>query len=301
VANYQTIVRVRPEVRDFIRNRRWVFRGEVVTYGLNTRCEAFSTDSAGFRHSVFEGETLSVGDCLKRERYGLVLGSSHLYGFGLAGNENTIPSLLAERFGFPFGNVCLPEASSRNLHSLLAAFVARAERPPAVVVHMSGGDFTSFCFSSIADPVFGPPNLKQVEKVLKELGRPPQADRQVPALLAFTALWTRTIVQLCRARRTPVVLGDDATFFEKAQPSPLEIECELGVAPNPSQEIQFATHRTYIAQFLTRREKLAADLQVPLAGPGRSNDLGYIDEFHYDREGTRELVEYYAAAIERVL
>jgi hypothetical protein len=168
VANYQTIVRLRPEVREFIRNRRWVHRGDVISYGANIRCDSFSTDGAGFRHCTFKGETLSVADCLKRDRYGIVLGPSNVYAFGLAGNENTMPSLLAERFGFPFANVGLPEGNSRNLFSLLAAFLARAPKPPSVVLHLSGGDFTSFCYTSIADPVFGSPNLKQIQDVLKE-------------------------------------------------------------------------------------------------------------------------------------
>jgi hypothetical protein len=301
MANYQTIVRLRPEVREFIRNRRWVDRGEAIGYGPNTKCDGFSTDSAGFRHSTFKGETLAVADCLQRERYGLVLGSSHLYGFGLAGNENTIPSLLAERFGFPFGNVCMPEASSRNLYSLLNAFTARAEQPPTVVVLMSGGDFTSFCFTSISDPVFGSPNLKQIEAVLKERGGRAQAERQMPALLAFTSLWTRAIVQFCRTRRIPVLLGNDSTFFEKAQPSAIEIQSGLGTPSNPPQDAQFATHREYFPQFLARREKLAADLNVPLAGPGPTNSLSFVDEFHYDRDGTRALTEDYAVAIERLL
>src|SRR3954454_10423846 len=159
MANYQNIVRLRPEVREFIRNRRWVHRGDVISYGPDIRCDSFSTDGAGFRHSVFNGETLSVRDCVRRERYGIVLGPSNVYGFGLAGNENTMPSLLAERFGFPFGNVGFPEGNSRSLFGILMAAVARAQTPPAAVVHISGGDFTNFCYSGIADPVFGSPNL----------------------------------------------------------------------------------------------------------------------------------------------
>src|SRR5688572_30020096 len=167
MADYQKIIRHRPEVREFIRNRRWVHRGDVVAYGPNIRCKSFSTDAAGFRHSVFAGKTLSVSDCLDNDRYGIVLGPSNVYGFGLAGNENTMPSLLAERFGFPFANVGLPEGNSRSLFSLLMALTARAPRPPAVVLHLSGGDFTSFCYTSIADAVFGPPNIKQMDMVLK--------------------------------------------------------------------------------------------------------------------------------------
>lgn len=301
MANYQNIVRLRPEVREFIRNRRWVHRGEVIVYGPNIRCGGFSTDAAGFRHSTFQGQTLAVADCVRRERYGLVLGSSNLYGFGLAGNENTIPSLLAERFGFPFAGLALPEANSRNLHALLLSVVARAPSPPAIVIHMSGGDFTSFCYTSIADPVFGSPNLKQMDIVVKERGGVPDAAAQVPALLAFSSLWSRAIALFCRARKLPIVLGNDSTFFEKRDPSDVERESKLGEASSPTQQRQFDTHRRFANDFYRRRAALAAKLRVPLAGPGPSNQLGFVDEFHYDRDGTRLLADDFAAAVAPLL
>ena len=180
MANYQNIVRLRPEVREFIRNRRWVHRGDVITYGPNIACDSFSTDAAGFRHSRFGDETLSVADCLQRERYGLVLGPSNVYGFGLGGNGNTIPRSSPSASASAFANVGLPEGNSRNLYSLLAAFLARASRAPAAVLHLSGGDFTSFCYTSIADPVFGSPNLKQIEDGAEGARRPrPAAAQQI--------------------------------------------------------------------------------------------------------------------------
>jgi len=301
VANYQNIVRLRPEVREFIRNRRWVHRGDVITYGPNIRCESFSTDSAGFRHSVFGGETLSVHDCLQSERYGLILGPSNVYGFGLAGNENTMPSLLSERFGFPFANIGLPEGNSRNLFSILLAFLARAPHPPTVVVHISGGDFTSFCYTSVADPVFGSPNLKQMQQVLKERGGVPPAEKQIKPLLAFTTLWIRSIAQLCRMNKIPLVLGNDTTCFEKREPSAIERESELGKGFSAAQERQFAIHKQFVDDYSERRKSLAEALGVPLAGPGRTNDIGFIDEFHYDRDGTRALCDDFAKAIEPLL
>jgi len=301
VANYQNIVRLRPEVREFIRNRRWVHRGDVITYGPNIACDSFSTDAAGFRHSRFRGETLSVADCLQRERYGLVLGPSSVYGFGLAGNENTMPSVLAERFGFPFGNVGLPEGNSRNLHSLLVAFVARAKRPPAAIVHISGGDYTSFCYTSIADPVFGSPNLKQIGMAMEERGGRADAARQIKPLLAFTSLWIRAIASLCRSRKIALVLADDTTFFEKREPSPTERQCALGTPSSPAQEGQFETHKRFGTDYHERRRTVAEALEVPLAGPGLTNDLGFIDEFHYDRGGTRALCDDFAAALEPLL
>ena len=301
MANYQAIVRLRPEVRDFIRNRRWVHRGDVVAYGANIRCDSFSTDGAGFRHTRFMGETLSVADCVASDRYGLVLGPSSVYGFGLAGNENTIPSVLSERLGFPFANIGLPEGNSRNLHGLLTAIVARAARAPSAVLHISGGDFTSFCYTSIADPVFGSPNLKQMAAVLKERGGRPPAERQIKPLLAFTSLWIRAIAELCRLHGIPLVLGDDTTFFEKREPSDADRQCALGVAANPAQALQFETHKRFGDDYHARRREVANALAVPLAGPGLSNGIGFIDEFHYDRDGTRALCDDYAAAFERLL
>jgi len=301
VANYPNIMRLRPEVRQFIRNRRWVHRGDVIAYGPNIRCDTFSTDAMGFRHSMFEGETLSVADCVQRDRYGLVLGPSSVYGFGLAGNENTMPSLLAERFGFPFANVGFPEGNSRNLFAILLGFVARAPNLPTAVVHISGGDFTNFCYTGIADPVFGSPNLKQIQTALEERGGRPAAEGQIKPLLVFTSLWIRTIAELCRGRKIPLVLGDDTTFFEKAQPNEIERESELGKPFNRSQTLQFATHRKFVVDYHTRRKSVAEALKVPLAGPGKVNDLGFIDEFHYDRDGTRALCDDFARGLEPLL
>jgi len=301
MANYQTIMRLRPEVREFARNRRWVHRGDVIMYGANIRCDAFSTDGRGYRHSTFRGETLSVSECTKRERYGLVMGPSNVYGFGLAGNENTMPSLLAEHFGFPFGNIGLPEGNSRNLFSILASIIARSPRPPSVVLHISGGDFTNFCYTGLGDAVFGSPNLKQLKMVTEERTRPVNEERQMQALLAFSSLWTRLIVQLCRGANTPLVLAHDTTFFEKREPTDMDRQCGLGEAFNKTQGRQFDRHKKFVGLFSHRREALARQLDVPLAGPGPSNDIGFVDEFHCYREGTRDLCDDFAKGIESML
>lgn len=301
MANYQNIMRLRPEVRQFIRNRRWVHRGDVITYGPNLRCDAFSTDESGFRHSSFRGKTMSARECAAQPRYGMVLGPSSVYGFGLAGNENTMPSLLAENFGFPFANIGLPEGNSRNLYSILFATIIRAPRPPAVVLHISGGDFTNFCYTQIADAIFGSPNLKQMKMAVEERGGTPPAEKQIKPLLAFSSLWIRAIAGLCTRRGIPVVLGDDTTFFEKREPNEIEIESELGKPFSDTQARQFATHKKFVMDYDARRKELAAQLKVPLAGPGNTNDIGFVDEFHYDKDGTRALCDDFAAGIAPLL
>jgi hypothetical protein len=301
MVSFPAVMRLRPEFREFMRPTNLVHRGDVLAFRGNLRTPWFSTDREGFRRTVFMGQPLSAADAVRSGRYGLVLGSSHIFGLGMAGDENSLPSLLAERFGFPFANISLPEGSSRNLHSLLAAVQARAPRPPAIVVHFSGGDFTSFSYSSMSDAIFGSPNLKQVPMAMQELGSPAEASRSVARLLAFTTLWTRAIVTLCRAADVPLVLGHDTTFFEKAEPSAIERQSRLGVATNPTQERWFANHRQVFPLFLERREQIAARNRVPLAGPGPSNRLNFIDEFHYDREGTRGFFEDVAAGVEPLL
>lgn len=301
MADLNTLLRLRPEYGTFLNQRNLVHRGEVVVFRPNLRTKYFSTDGHGFRHSVLEGESYAVGDALRHERYGLVLGSSHIFGLGIVGDEHTLPSLLSDRFGFPFANASLPEGNSRNLFSLLTAFVARATRPPAVVIHFSGGDFTSFCYGGTADPVFGSPNLKQLGNASEKAASYPLAEETFPSLLAFTSLWTRSIVLLCQARGIPLVLGHDTTFFEKAEPSAFERQCRLGSPFNPLQQRWFPVHKRYFPQFLDRREAIAAKFAVPLAGPGPRNDLTFIDEFHYDQDGTRALAGQVAEAIAPLL
>jgi len=302
VANYPAIIHMRPEVRDFIRNRAWVHRGDVLTYGQNIRCDSFSTDSGGFRHSTFAGRTMSFKDCLESEAYGLVLGPSNVYGFGIAGNENTLPSLLADRFGFPFANIGMPEGNSRNLFGLLFALIARAPRLPRIVLHLSGGDFTSFCYTGLADPVFGPPNIMQGMMAFKERGKKlPPAKTQLRPLLAFSSLWIMSIGQLCRSRNIPFVLGEDTTFFEKAAPNEMDLKAELGRPLDAGQERQFKLHQRFVRDYHAKRRAAAEALDVPICGPGFGNSVTFVDEFHFDVEGARLLCEHFAAGIEAAL
>ena len=52
---------------------------------------------------------------------------------------------------------------------------------------------------------------------------------------------------------------------------------------------------------MRRRKIVAEKLGVPLAGPGKVNDIGFIDEFHYDRDGTRSLCDDFAKGLEKIL
>lgn len=302
MANYSRIIELRPEFADFVQLRRNPrYRGEVLAYPRNLSCRSFSTDGSGFRHSTLQGQKLSVADCLARKKHGLVLGASNNFGFGIAGNENTMASLLADRFGFPFANVAMPGGNSRNLHALLVGFLAKSKTRPTVVVHSSGGDLGSFCQSSLSDPVFGPPNRGQIKGDVKERSLRADAERNLPRFLAFTGLWTTAIANLCRAYRIPLVQIHQSTFFEKGKPNATEREFGLGEPFHKSQEREFANFRKVNARFYAQRKAVAEKLGIPLAGWGLSDQLSFIDEFHLDNEGTRLLSDAVANAIEPLL
>jgi hypothetical protein len=301
MANYQKIMQLRPEMADFFRNRHLIgSRGDVLAYWANTRCDSFSIDASGFRHSTFGGKDYSVADCLQGSRYGIVLGASNLFGFGVAGNENCLASLLAERFGFPFANAAMPGGNSRNLHSLLVGLIVGAPQPPAVVVHSSGGDLANFCESSVADPIFGSPNRTQL-KALEESGVVSNPDENFPRVLAFTCLWTSALATVCRVYGAGLVLVHQSTFFEKTKPTPVELECGLGEPPHPKQERQFANHRKYNEPFFAKRKSIAEQLGIPLAGWGLTDQLGFLDEFHCDRDGIRLMSQAVGDKIEPLL
>ena len=302
MANYPKIIELRPEVDDFIRTRETVrFRGEVMAYPKNLACKSFSTDGAGYRHSTLRGKSYSVAESLASRKYGLLLGASNNFGFGIAGNENTMSSLLAERFGFPFANVAMPGANSRNLYSLLVAFLARGRKRPSVVVHSTGGDLGGFSESALCDPVFGPPNRAQLTGEMKEASLKSDPERNVAGFLGFTGLWTTALSTLCRAYGIPFVLIHQSTFFEKAEPNAMEVESGLGEPFRNSQERQFANVKRFSGRFYAHRKSLAEKLGVPLAGWGLSDRLSFIDEFHLDREGMRTLTDAVGDAVEPLL
>ena len=301
MADYRKISARLPEVREYIRLRKWVRRGDAVAYGANIEGEHLSTDTLGLRHAVFAGERLSLADVVKHQRYGLVLGSSNVYGFGLPGNDATLPSLIGERLGFPFGNISFPEVNTRTLYCQLLGIVARAKVRPSAVLLMTGGDFTAFCYTGVADPVFGTPDLLSMAETMKERGGKIDVRREFPRLVAYTQLWTGAIIDLCRRTGIPFAIGEDVTFFEKAGPNARDVEFGLGIGRSPQQERQFKIHRAFVKAYGDARMAQANHAGVPIGGPGHGNAITYIDEFHYDAPGARALAVDFAGALEQAM
>lgn len=300
MADINKIAERYPAVRDFRMTDLIGFRGDVLSYWANLDKPSFSTDAQGFRHSTFGGKTLSVAECTQGPRYGIVLGASNLFASGVAGNENIMASRLAERFGFPFANAAMPGGNSRNLNSLLVGLMAGAKQPPAIVVLSNGGDLANFCEAGFVDPIFGSPNHVQL-KAITERGMKADTDSHFDALLVFTTLWTSATAALCRARKVPLVLVHQSTFFEKTKPTAVERECQLGEPTRASQQRLFANFRKYNPPFFAKRRELAKRFKLPIAGVGLTEKLAFIDEFHLDTEGITVLSKAVGDTVEPLL
>lgn len=300
MADYREISKVYPAMDDFLRNQTMIrLRGDVLAYAANVSAPSFSTDSHGFRHSTLNGTSLSIVDCVNSERYGLVLGASNSFGFGVAGNENTMASIVSERLGIPFANCALPGATSRNLNSLLISIIAGSPRPPSIVILSSGGDLATFCDGCIADPVFGSPNRNQIAAEFDRGRSPPEPEPYFSHLLHFSSLWAQVIAKTCARQGASLLMVHQSTFFEKSEPTPQELSFQLGVPLNVHQERMFANHIRFDEGYFSNRKAVADQLEVPLVGWGETGQLGFIDEFHLDRESTRSLSEKVADEIEK--
>lgn len=235
MANYRTVVRYFPPALHYLRQRKWVRRGDVLAYAPGVRAPSFSTDALGFRHTNFQGRDIGIANIEDYGRLGLVLGSSHLFGFGLKANGETLPSRLSERFGYPFLGVVYPEADTRTLHATLFQLLRQAGKRIANVILITGGDFTRYCYVESADPLFGPPMLASDARSKQAAG----SDTEFASFIHFTCFWTRACGELAKEAGVPLSLAEDVTFFEKSNPDATEAACELGV---PRGELQTKVH-----------------------------------------------------------
>lgn len=300
MAQWREVAKAHPSVRDYIRNRRWSRRGDVVAYRPNQAHATFSTDLAGFRHSVCAGRNFGIKECLDTARYGLVMGSSHAFGFGLPSNDKTLASQISAQLGFPFANISFPEADTRTLHAVVMNILYRQVAKPQAIILLTGGDFTRHAFSADADPVFGSRNVEDAashddpEQMLE------QAAQSTPHALAASALWTRAVITTAKAADVPLVLVDDVTFMEKAQPSATEALCGLGTTGGADQMRRFEHQRRFGESFFAMRRKLSDTNGVALVGLD-ANDTDFIDEFHYDAPSIERLSHVIAPVVSRHL
>ena len=283
MANYRAVASRFPAVRDYLRNRRWTRRGDVIAYAPNMRARCFSTDPFGFRHTSWRGADHGIATCNSGERFGLVLGSSHVFGFGLESNRETLPSRLSERLGFPCLNISYPEADTRTLYATLLRIATHSAVRPSLVVYFNGGDLTRYCYHGVADPLFGSPNF---DSALTNDMPAISEDQAFQNLTFYIGFWTRQLVELTARLRIPFCFATDSTFFEKEDlgaADATEVACELGASRDERHARRFAIHRRRVYEYGDFRVALAQQLGIapPFYEPGIES---FIDEFHFRAE-----------------
>jgi hypothetical protein len=231
----------------------------------------------------FESRDIGIANIEDYGRLGLVLGSSHLFGFGLKANGETLPSRLSERFGYPFLGIVYPEADTRTLHATLFRLLRQAGGRIANVILITGGDFTRYCYVESADPLFGPPMLTSDARSKQAA----VSDTEFASFIHFTCYWTRACGELAK----------DVTFFEKSNPDATETACELGVPRSESQTKRFTLHRRHFAASFAARRKLAETCRLRLVSFPQPAELRFIDEYHYRAESQSLIAERLAEQI----
>ncbi len=286
MANYRAIIRHFPAARHYLQQRKWVARGDVLAYAPGWQTSAFSTDNYGFRQTWFRGQNIGLESIGEHKRVGLVLGASHLFGFGLAGNDETLPSQLARMLGHPVFGVAFPEADTRALYSTLLRVLQQYPGRVGEVVLLTGGDFTRYCYTGKADPLFGPPlaRISASEAVT-------DAQTQLTNLMYFSSFWTAACAELATRSGARFYLAEDYTFFEKTIADPTETACNLGTPRNDRQSRRFAAHRAHVVEFGMERRRLADALKLPLIRFPEADELLFIDEFHYRAETQTRIAE----------
>jgi len=291
MANYLAVARHFPAVRDYLRNRRWVRRGDVVAYAPSLSAACFSTDAFGFRHTEWRGSRHGIATCEAGGRYGLVFGASHVFGFGLGSNAETLPSRLSERLGFPCLTVSYPEADTRTLYATYLRIVTTSPHPPALAALFDGGDLTRFCYSGKADPLFGSPDFEAPV----DAAAPATSPEDIARLIAFSGFWRQQFAALSSRAGIPFLSGVDYTFLDKPGPDAIESACGLGETTTPACARRFEAHRAAVMAWHGSRAVFRENVLKARPWAGDMEERRFVGEFHFIDE-----FHYRAGTIERI-
>ncbi|HEV7275422.1 MAG TPA: hypothetical protein VGN80_03960 [Devosiaceae bacterium] len=293
MANYSEILRLFPSARHYVRQRRWARRGEVLAYAPNLETDVFSTDPYGFRHGEVNGERYGLAAALSGVAYGLVLGSSDMFGFGLDCNAQTIASRLSEHCGVYCLNISFPEADLRTLCTAATRIASETPLTPAYIVCFGGGTLSRYCYTRRCDPLFGSPDFLGGNTESLSPGTPEEATA-FANLTSYARFWFGQLSDLARRCGCPLVVHDQASAFDKTSLSEVEATCALTLPGNEDEE-RFAAHRLRNAQF--RANFLAAASNAARIASSEADALSFIDEFHYTAAASERIASDIAQSL----
>lgn len=299
MADYHHLLRAHPEIRDYTRNRRWQRRGDVTAYAPNIAGECFSTDAYGFRRGRYAGVHHGTEVAFSGKPWAMMLGSSDVFGFGLPGDGDTIPSRVGSRLGLPVLNLSFPEADLRTLVAVMTRMATSAARPPSFVILAMSGSVTRYGYARICDPLFGSPDFERAPADAPAPGSA-QEDAAFVALTEYLRHWSAQAATIARLVGTRLVISGGATAFTKIAPNGPGLN-DTEHAAGLCQPPEGAEHR-FAAQ--TLREpmvqrlglQIARDLGVSIA-PYTGADLTFIDEFHATADGCAFVGDRLAAVV----
>ncbi|KQI68364.1 hypothetical protein AN189_11225 [Loktanella sp. 3ANDIMAR09] len=292
MADFRALARQQPAVRHYIKHRKWVDRAGVIAYAPMLRTPVFTTDAAGFRRGILNGEPYDLNAAFSGNPYALVMGSSHVFGFGLDGDALTIPSQVAAHRGLPCLNISFPEAQLHTLYAVALRICAQAPRPPAFIALMPGGALTRFEFVRSCDPLFGVPDFQTTNADCPPPGSA-QETAAYHALRAYLAFWIGEFEMLAARHGVAFVLHPEFTAFEKPALSDDERACGLTVAQSDADHLRFQTHRLRCADY--RAFVIGLLRPATRVALCEAAELTYVDEYHYTADGAAVI----AAAIAR--
>jgi hypothetical protein len=262
----------------------------VLAYAPHIETDAFSTDAYGFRHGDMDGQRYGLGTALSGAPFGLVVGASNIFGFGLEANAQTIPSRLSQLSGLRCLNVSFPEADLRTLHAAATRIVSETPRMPVFIVCFAGGTLSRYSYTRRCDPLFGSPDFLSGTTESLPSGTPEEA-AAFANLLGYTRFWLEQISALARRCRCPLAVYDETSAFEKTRLNEEEAVCALTQPGNEDRE-RFATHLLRYTPF--RQDLLMAATPIISGAP---DELSFIDEFHYTAAASERIASDIAQSL----
>lgn len=293
MADYRAVVRKYPPALEYLRKASWIRRGDVLSYAPNLLARNFTTDAFGFRHTQFFGRDISVSNALEFKKVGLLLGSSHVFGFGLAGNEHSLASRLSQALKMPVFGISFPEADTRTLTAVAQRLFTIIGGRLKLIMLATGGDYTRYCYTGQCDAMFGPPVLPRDERTIDAPVRLAPFD----SLIAFSAYWVEMLNASVQAFGARCTLVEDLTFFEKPRADAAELECGLGAANDAPTQQRFERHIARVYDFGDARRHHAAKAGIGLLKFPPQAEVRFIDEFHYRSDSIVEIANKIAAEL----
>lgn len=285
MANFNIVAQQHPQFELYLRPQLHKKMGDRVVYRPLIQTKFFQTDARGVRRTYFGDDYVSFSRASTAGPFDLLLGSSQVFGSGLADDKETLASQLALNSGRLAFGAAMPEAATAELLRVLQEFGHPTETKNVFLFPI--GSFTRFTITGLANPIDGPPALSRPNlDELRKKGLEANTEDMFDYLVRYQLKSIRKIAETCELSRIPFFLVSERTFFDKTTATDYEKAAELGTPGDEHQARRFELMRTYSAR---HREAVFDALKaegVKVIDYPPADELSFIDEFHLDAPST---------------